>query len=199
MSNLSYGKALDDLLKPLGFTRDRNNWARTRGDMLEVVNLQVSAIAGVTANLQMHDRETARIVSEIPSKEPLFLIIPSMRIGELIDGYDRWWKKDPKGPTELSEAVRRHGLPYFDRVRTLEEQAAHWYGRGSQKGWHGQSLIGLAVTLYRMGQVEEACAELSRPTPKTAIPSSVAGVQSVRQWLGCDGPEVGPSQKPSQS
>jgi len=198
MSGPSYGKALDAILKPYGFARDGNDWIRIRDGMREAVNLQVSGVAGVTANISAYDLETARIVSEIPSKEPLFLVIPSMRIGQLIDGYDRWWKKDSKGPAELSEAVRRHGLPYFDRVRTLEEQARHWYGRGDRKGWHGPSLIGLAVTLYRMGEIEEACAELSRPTPKTAIPSWVARVHSVRQWLGCDGLETQGLQEPDQ-
>ena len=126
MSGPSYGKALDELLKPYGFAREKNDWTRIRDGMRETVNLQVSGVAGVTANLSAYDLETARIVGEIPSKAPLFLVFTSMRIGQLIDGYDRWWKKDSKGPTELSEAVRSYGLPYFNRVRTLEEQATHW-------------------------------------------------------------------------
>jgi hypothetical protein len=194
VSGRSYGKALDAVLAPHGFTRDGNEWARTRGDMLEVVDLQVSNIAGVTANLFQHDIETARIISEIPSKEPLFLVVGSMRIGQLMDGYDRWWKRDPNGPAELAEAVRVYGLPYFDRgVQTLEQQAALRYGRGSLKGWHGPSLIALAVTLYRMGEIEEARAALRRPTPKTAISSWVARVESVRRWLDDDESSKSPS------
>lgn len=58
-----------------------------------------------------------------------------MRIGQLIDRHDRWWKNDPNGPEELTEAVSTYGLPWFDTVRTVEDQAARWYGRASASLW----------------------------------------------------------------
>ncbi len=70
----------------------------------------------------------------------------TVRIGTLMSGTDRWWRRDPNGPAELSEPIKVHALPYFDRVRTLEDQAAKWFGRGSSRGWHAPSRIYLAIT-----------------------------------------------------
>uniref|UniRef100_UPI00301D676F DUF4304 domain-containing protein n=1 Tax=Phenylobacterium sp. TaxID=1871053 RepID=UPI00301D676F len=125
MSRLSYTKALDNLLVPLGFQREKRMWSRVRGDMLEQLDLQKSWIDGaVTVNLWAKDLETDRILKAIPCEEQLGIIQFGQRIGYLIDGRDRWWKNDPKGPAEVAEMVRVHGLPWFDRVTSLEDQAS---------------------------------------------------------------------------
>ncbi len=185
MKPKSYTSALSQVLEPMGFTRQGKEWTRVRGDLWEYVGLQVSQTAGVTANLAIKDLETERLLQEaIPSKKPVVMIPVTVRIGTLMDGYDRWWLRDPNGPSELSEAVRVHAEPFFDRVRTLEDQAAKWFGRGSTKGWRPPSKIYLAITLYRLGEREEACRALSSP-PKRIIPGWLAQVESARQWLGC--------------
>ncbi len=186
MKPKSYAAALGQVLEPMGFTREGKLWTRVRGDLWERVGLQVSQIAGVTANLSIKDLETERLLQEaIPSKgEPVVMIPITVRIGTLMDGYDHWWLRDPNGPSELAEAVRIHAAPFFDRVRTLEDQAAKWFGRGSTKGWRPPSKIYLAITLYRMGELEEACRALSRP-PKHIVYGWLSQVESVRQWLGC--------------
>jgi hypothetical protein len=46
--------------------------------------------------------------------------------------------------------------------------------------------VGLALTLYRMGEIEEACEVLRKPVPRTAIKVNVAWVVKTRAWLGCD-------------
>ncbi len=125
------------------------------------------------------------------------------RIGTLIDGYDRWWKSDePNGPSEMADTVIRYGLPWFDRVRTLEEQAENWCARKTvlmDRSYHGRSLVHLALTLYRMGEVREACDVLRKPVPRTAIESSVRDVAKVRKWLGCESVEQsGGGQTPAQ-
>ena len=52
--------------------------------------------------------------------------------------------------------------------------------------WGGPTLVKLALTLYRMGALAEACEVLRKPVPKTAIPANVEAVERVRVWLGCD-------------
>jgi hypothetical protein len=183
VSRPSYAKALDKLLQPLGFQREGNDWIRVQGDMWECVNLQISWVAGVTANVEMKDLETEKILQAIPCEPPIFMSPVSMRIGHLIDGYDRWWHNAPDGPAELAEAVKIYGLPWFDKVRTLEDQAARWYGRGSAKPWRGASMTKLPVTLYRMGELAEALALFEAPEPKTANPFFVAQARCVQQWL----------------
>ncbi len=185
MKARSYTAALNQVLEPAGFQRDGKDWIRVRGDMWECVNLQVSSIAGTTANLMIKDLELEKLVRAIPTMgKPIPMIPITVRIGRLIDNYDHWWRGDPEGPTQLSDVVRVLGLPYFDLVRTPEEQAVNWFGRGSGTRWHASSRIYLALTLYRMGEIAEACEALRNP-PKTAIPEWRAHAEAVSRWLGC--------------
>jgi hypothetical protein len=113
------------------------------------------------------------------------MVLPAWRIGELMNGYDRWWKNDPNGPTELTEALKIHVPPFFEARRSLEDQA-RFFGRAEPRWKPGSATdrIYLALTLYRMGELEEACAALQNP-PKTTPASWLAQAESVRQWLGC--------------
>ncbi|THD82575.1 MAG: DUF4304 domain-containing protein [Phenylobacterium sp.] len=183
VSRPSYAKALDKLLRPLGFRREGYDWIRIRGDMWECVNLQISWVAGVTANVAMKDLETEKLLQAIPCETPIFMRPMTVRIGHLINNRDRWWRNAPNGPTELTEAVATYGLPWFDKVRTPEEQAARWYGRHALDQWRNPRLPDLAATLYRLGEIEEALALFDEPTPRTAIPSLVAAGRCVQRWL----------------
>jgi len=185
-----YAKALHEALTPLGFIRHKDDWVRIRGEIWECVNRQSSWVgAGVTANLMVRNLETERLYVEIFQAKGV-IGMPwgaSTRIGTLIDGYDRWWPKDePDGPMEMADAVLQFGIPWFDRVRSLEEQAELWYGREgaiTRRGYHGPSLVGLALTLFRMGEFDEALEVTKKPVPRTAIASSVEMVAQVRAWL----------------
>ncbi|HEX2802306.1 MAG TPA: DUF4304 domain-containing protein [Phenylobacterium sp.] len=183
MSRPSYAKALDKLLQPLGFRREGNDWIRVREGMWERVNLQISWVAGVTANVAMKDLETEKILNSITCEKPILMSPVVIRIGQLIDRHDRWWRNAPNGPAELTEAVEIYGLPWFDEVRTLEDQVARWYGGGRTRPWRGSSMTDLAVTLYRMGEFAEARALFDAPVPKTAIPGLVAQAKCVQRWL----------------
>lgn len=205
MSRPSYAKALTKLLQPLGFQRDGYDWIRVRGDIWECVNLQISWLGGVTANIEMKDLETEKILQSIPCDPPIFLQPVSTRIGRLIDQHDRWWKNDPNGPEELAEAVSTYGLPWFDTVRTVEDQADRWYGRARASLWRSSdyplggvspwrmSIVPLAVTLYRMGELAEARALFEAPVPKTANPLSVTRGRRVQQWLNSQAEAIPPA------
>ena len=107
------------------------------------------------------------------------------RISSLVpsfNGYDRWWVNNPNGPSELSELVRVYGLPWFEKQRSLEDQAKG-YGRGGSRPWRSPSLAPLAITLYRLGAIEEALGLFEAPVPKTAIPSLVTDCRCVQRWL----------------
>ena len=184
MTRMSYNTALNKTLKPLGFKREGKNWVRVRGDMRECVNLQTSTYLGTTANLYAKDLKTEKLLGEALSTDKPHLLPETQRIGGLIDGHDRWWRRDPNGPASLAQAVGTFGVPWFDKVRTLEDQAELWYGRyGGSAWWRGPPLIYLALTLYRMGCLDEALTAIRRPVPRTAIPSWVANVAAVREWL----------------
>jgi len=186
MSRRSYVAALDEVLKPMGFTREGKEWSRRVGTVFEVVDLQVSSIAGTTANLWSYDAATNDLLKEaIPWKPDITMALSAWRIGELTTGYDRWWKNDPNGPAELAEALKIHAPPFFEARRSLEAQAAG-FGRAANK-WNKSDTdrrIYLALTLYRMGELDEACQALRNP-PKTTPSSWLAEIESVRRWLGC--------------
>lgn len=191
MTRPSYPKALDDVLRPLGFKRTGDDWVRIRGDMWECVNRQSSWLGGVTVNVCMKDLETEKLFLSIFGADGAVEMAPLViRVGTLIDNHDRWWKSDePNGPREMADAVLKYGLPWFDQVRTLEQQAENWFARRtapSSRGYHSPSLIRLALTLYRMGEIREACEVLRKPVPRTAIQGGVRDVARVREWLDCE-------------
>jgi len=186
MSRRTYAAALDDVLVPMGFKRGERSWSRTVGTMLEEIGLQKSQIAGTTAKLWSKDLATEELLRQaIPWKRPLDLLPSVYRIGTLMSGNDRWWKNDPDGPIELAEAIKTHAPLFFEARRNLEDQA-RCFGRAEPRWKPGStaSRIYLALTLYRMGEMEEARAVLQNP-PKTAPASWLAQAESVRKWIEC--------------
>jgi hypothetical protein len=91
MSRKSYVAVVDDVLKPLGFVRDGRQWTRRAGTVEETVELQVSSIAGTTANLWSYDTPTDDLLKKaIPWKPDVGMEIYASRIGILMTGYDCW-------------------------------------------------------------------------------------------------------------
>lgn len=184
MTRSSYTKAIDGVLRPAGFEREGKEWTRIRGEMEEQLDLQKSWVnGGVTVNVWAKNLDTNRILRSIPCSAAMGIVQFGVRIGELIDGQDRWWRNDPGGPAEVAAAVRTHALPWFDQFRTLEDQAVKRYDRGGTRPWRSPNLPALAVTLYRLGEIDEALALFNAPVPKTAIPNLVAKCKCVQCWL----------------
>jgi len=184
MTALSYTKALDRALHPLGFAREAKDWVRLRGDLREEVNLQRSWVDGsVTVNLFAKNLQTERILKSIACETALGVRMFGQRIGELIDGRDRWWKNDPDGPAELAEAVLAVGIPWFEQIQSLEDEAIKRYGRGTTGTWSKPNLATLAVTLFRLGALDEALSLFDEPQPKMANPTLVAEGRCVQRWL----------------
>jgi hypothetical protein len=182
----SYVAALDEVLEPMGFTRHGKEWSRKNGTIVEIVDLQWSQFAGTTANLWSHDAATDQLLREaIPDEPDISFGFPMTRIGYLMDRNDRWWKNDANGPAEVAEAIRLHAPGFFEGRRRLEDQA-RLFGRANPRWTRSFTAkrIYLALTLYRMGEIAEACRALSNP-PRTAPPKALAHAEKVRRWLGC--------------
>jgi hypothetical protein len=181
----SYPKVLDKALRPLGFSRAGLEWVRVRGDMEEMVLLEPNRHGGRTLSFHMRDLETEKLYGEAMGRRDVRMDAVSERLGTLIDGYDRWWGNEPDGPDDMAHAAVDHGVPWFDRVRTVQDQAEKWYGRFAERGlgFYSYSIIWLGLSLYRIGEFEEALSILSRRVPRTAIPSVVGDVAIVRAWM----------------
>ena len=187
MSRLSYTGALDNLLLPLGFEREKNIWSRISGEILEQLNLQKSWVDGsVTVNLFAKNLETQRIIKNIPCKHELGIVQFAVRFPELIEGSDGltlWWKNNPEGPAEVAGLARRYALPWFASVITIEDQARHWYGRGYTGTWGRPNLAALVVTLYRLGDLDEALTLFDEPIPRMANPVMVEKARCIESWV----------------
>ncbi|MES2724122.1 MAG: hypothetical protein V4656_13295, partial [Pseudomonadota bacterium] len=83
---MTYPAALAKALAPLGFEREGMNLSRRHGDLLEQVNVQVSQIAGVTANLWTRNLATENLHRQVFSgRPPADTLIFNKRIGTIID------------------------------------------------------------------------------------------------------------------
>jgi hypothetical protein len=185
----TYRRALNELLTPLGFViQTKDNWVRRVGDVEECIDLQRSAYGlGVTVNIWSVDLVSRKMLEDaVPPGAPGLKYWVSERLGHFLGPYDKWWKGDPNGPAVVAEAVREHALPFLERMRPLEAQADRLGRRGVGQGVpHISSRLQLAVTLYRMGEREEACRALMIPKRRTEIPAWAAQVQPLRDFLGC--------------
>jgi hypothetical protein len=124
VSRTSYISAIDKVPLPMGFVRAGREWIRQIGAVEEGVDLQTSQIAGTTANLWSKDLATEELLREaVPWLKPAVMLVFPRRIGQLMSGRDIWWKNDPNGPAELSEALQNHVAPFFEARRSLEDQA----------------------------------------------------------------------------
>jgi hypothetical protein len=190
MSARTYAGALDGLLVPLGFTREGKVWTRLQDGFLDQIDLQVSSIAGTTANLWCRDLTTQKFLEDaLPPKPPIYDGLYT-RIPSLVGGLDHW-SHLPEGPAELCEKVRVFGLPIFAQMRFLEHQAMK-YGRFGKRPSMDSSKLILAVTLHRMGKTADACAALAN-TPKTMSPYWIPYIEALRRKLGCEAPADGGS------
>lgn len=195
MARLTYVKAISEALGPMGFalsvcrSRDKE-WIRIRDGFEDRIDLQVSSIGGTTCNVFTRDLTTLDILRRAaPPKYPGWHYAEYTRLGELVDGNDLWWRDDPAGPIKVVDLIKSHGLPYFESLRTLEDQAEK-FGIDGGKPWrHVPTLLQLAVTLWRMERGNEVCELLANPPTgpiSTPSPESLARAEALRAWLGCD-------------
>jgi hypothetical protein len=200
MKPRTYRAAVDQVLKPLGFERAGNDWVRRVGDVQECINLQNSGLSrGVTVNVMSVDVASKQLlVQAIPPDSPGYLYWITERIGHLMGSNDKWWKSDRGGPAEVADAIRNYALPYLEKVRGLGEQAER-FGRGSVDVGVPDipSRLWLAVTLYRMGEREEACRALGFPDRRTDSSAWTVQVHSLRRYLDCQSPGAAPSPRQS--
>jgi len=193
MSRSTYAGALNRALQPLGFERQGDDWVRVQGEIWHCVNRQSSWLGGVTVNLHTKDVQTEKLFLEIFGPRGAIQMPPPCwtRIGALIGPLDRWWTKDESnGPQDMAEAVLVYGLPWFGLVASLEDELEAWYPSAtailgfSEPGLR-PALIGLALTLHRLGRHDDACKVVSRRPRRRTPEAVIADCARVRDWLGC--------------
>jgi hypothetical protein len=185
----SYTQAIAQILQPLGYMRQDNDWILQVGDIEECVNLQRSALGrGVTVNLYSVDLRSQAMLNEAlaPAQEWRRWWIDE-RISSLFSEFDTWWKNDPDGPADVAEKIRQYGLPFLIRMRDPLEQANRFGLQVLLQGkWRqGPTVAHLAITLHRMGEYDLACRALDVPRRRHEIDSLVDKIRAVRKYLDC--------------
>jgi hypothetical protein len=180
--------ALDHLLMPFGFIRDGEYWTRYFENIEEAIHLQKSNTLGLTVNIHSVDNSSKRMLIEgVGPKAPSLYYWVSVRIGALMDNYDHWWKAGPQAIEEIPRLVSELALPFLEKMRSPAEQADRFGRRavGEPGPRHIPSALKLAITLYRMGEKEEACRALVIPKRRTETAVWAAQVPALRAYLGC--------------
>jgi hypothetical protein len=155
---------LDVLLTPLGFMRKKSVWNRNVGDMVDVIDVQVSKAGDtITVNAGVLERDVhTKLWGERP---PLFVEEPwctvRARAGALIDGHDRWWQLNKANTAiDVSQAVGSHVLPFVNQMHTRQAMV-EWLVAAEVVGKkYPPPILSLAILNHGLGKNAEACSLL---------------------------------------
>ncbi len=188
MSEKAVVSKLDDLLKPLGFARQKTVWNRRSGYVVEVIDVQVSK-AGDTATVNAGVLDTDAHVKLWGSEPPAFVEEPTCtvraRVGELIEGKDLWWQlSDDQVTNKVSKAITDHVLPFVNRMRSRQDMVQWLADTQVVKKKYPPPIINLAILQNLLGNSSEGCTLLAEMRKK-AIGAWRAKAVEVAERLGC--------------
>jgi hypothetical protein len=114
---------LDRLLRLHGFAARKATWNRKSGSFVDVVNVQVDKSGDlVTINAGVMDRDVHALLWGPPAQfiqETACTV--GVRIGELIDNYDRWWEiDDVSTPDAMADDTAASVLPFLEKMHSRE-------------------------------------------------------------------------------
>jgi hypothetical protein len=156
---------LDRLLKPLGFVGDKATWNRRGGSMVDVVDIQTSKAGdATTVNTGVLDADVYTLLWG--REPPAFIGQPfctvGARIGELIDGKDKWWPLDDQdSAAEMAEEVVARVLPFLERIHSRAAMAQWLIDAQVVKKKYPPPIINLAIIKSLQGEVAFGCEVLA--------------------------------------
>jgi Domain of unknown function (DUF4304) len=180
---------LDGLLKPLGFVRQKTTWNRRSASVVEVIDIQVSKAGdAVTVNAGVLDPEVHTILwggrPSDPVEQPACTVCA--RIGELIDGRDKWWQlSDNSAAVEAAEKVATHVVPFLERMRTREAMKRWLTDTEVTEKRYPPPIVNLAIIKSLLGETAEACALLGE-LQKKSLGAWRSRIVEVGGRLGCN-------------
>jgi hypothetical protein len=165
MAKSGISKKLDTVLEPLGFQRRRATWnRRVAAGLVDVVDVQVSK-NGSSSTVNAGVFHPTCYQQCWPSSLPDFIEEPMCtvraRIGDLIhsaDGRDVWWARgDPAAEDEIVENVRKHVLPFLERMHSNDAMERFLSDAQVTKKFYPPPVIYLATLKYERGDLAGAC------------------------------------------
>jgi len=161
MTISAYAKAIDDVLRPIGFKKKRHVWNRNHENYIDVVDMQIAKSGdGLAINIGVFERE---IYTECwQERGPEFVdeasCIVRTRLGQLIDGKDRWWKLgDPDGLREVKKALGEFGLEFVERMHSARGMELFLDESGVRKSYYPLPAIYLAIIILKSGNRSDGC------------------------------------------
>jgi hypothetical protein len=179
---------VDSLLIPLGYHRHGFTWNHRRESAVEVVDIQLSKAGdAVTVNAGVLD---SIVYAAFWGSGPLERVEQPMctvgaRVGELIDGDDKWWKLDGEStPDDIAKVISAHVLPFIEQVATRYGMEKWLIDSDVARKRYPPPIINLAVLKSLRGEREVACALLGNLKKKTSGPWQTR-VADVAGRIGC--------------
>jgi hypothetical protein len=132
-----------------------------------------------TINVGLHDIKAASLLSwpSLSATRPTTASCQlTARLGELIDGKDRWWTLTPVDAldplaAEIWSNLEKFALRDLERFRTRRAIADSWLLRADTR-WFGASRMMLAALLKETGQIDKATeVAMSEASLRTGHPS----------------------------
>jgi len=176
------------ILGEAGFAPRRSGleWVRESDHFVDVIDIQYSkSLERLTVNVSTLNKAIRSIIDEVTpesSRVGSFYTI-STRLGQLIDGKDRWWnRRNTDGILEICDAIKTRALPFLERMHSLEGLRDYLAPEGGERWGNVTPRLDLAVILSQLGEIERACELLNNPT-RRLLPQELAKVQAVKRRL----------------
>lgn len=126
--------SVTDILKPLGFKKDRNHYRCTNHDLIWILEIQKSNFnsdseCSFTLNLGIYTPSVTSVyLNRAEPKTPVMTdCCLDARLGMLdSDQKDKWWYLNTHQTSndeiigDIQDRVHNHGLPFFQRFQTSE-------------------------------------------------------------------------------
>jgi hypothetical protein len=185
MRGKSFTSAVNDVLEPAGFTRaGRATWNRTAGGYRDAISLQTIQSLGTVVNVYTVDLTSKAILDSCAPDQSGGLMYPVYeRLGLLMGPFDRAWRQGRDRPSDLAAAIVNHALPFLDRMHDLV-QLMGYLSRGAKKWREFTEVVYLAITLYRLGETDQACRLLAHP-PRRLGDGGRIKVAALRDYFDC--------------
>lgn len=179
---------VDELLKPLGFVRHKATWNRRSDSFVDVIDVQTSK-AGDTITINagvLHPGVHGKCWgTEPPSviEEPSCTV--RIRVGQLLDGKDLWWRlNDAKILDDVAEKLTVYMLPFLERMHSPEAMEHFLTSAQVTKQKYPLPVICLAILKSEQGDRTAACALLTELSEKS-VGAWRNRISDVARRLGC--------------
>jgi hypothetical protein len=179
---------VDRELARLGFVRKGPTWNRSKGDLVEVIDVQLSTAGNsVTINAGVLARSTHMVCWGRDAgtfvEEPECTV--RARVGQLIDGKDCWWDLVADDASQhITDSITDRILPFVDRMGSMEAMRDWLLTMGAPSRRWPLPTVYYAIIESQLGARTLAC-EVLEDLERSALGGWKTRAREVATRLGC--------------